>query len=86
MPRANLDRWQEDVDLERVRASPRSIAAGWLVVGLVATLMSVGPVAACAFRATMTDAGHELAVVRHHLAAADHALVRSLAISAAWSG
>jgi hypothetical protein len=71
MPRANLDRWQEDVDLERMRASPRSIAAGWIVVGLVAALMSAGPAAVCAFEAAMTDARHELAVVRHHLVAID---------------
>jgi hypothetical protein len=37
------ERWTDDLDLDRVRATPRGILGGWLIVAAIAGLMLVGP-------------------------------------------
>jgi hypothetical protein len=42
-PRGQHESWRDDVDLARVAADPRSIAAGWLVVFIMIALGTIGP-------------------------------------------
>jgi hypothetical protein len=35
--------WRDEVDLARLSADPRSVAAGWLVVSVMIALGTVGP-------------------------------------------
>jgi hypothetical protein len=37
------ERWTDDADLDRMQATPRGVAGGWLVVILIAGLMLVVP-------------------------------------------
>ena len=62
------ERWPEDVDVDRVRASPRCIAAGWVVVAVFACLMSIGSATVESVDVVMRDVKQDVAKVEHRLA------------------
>jgi hypothetical protein len=60
--------WLRDIDIDRVRAAPRSIAGGWAVVAVIAVLMLAGPPTICVVDAALVDAKQDVARVEHRLA------------------
>jgi hypothetical protein len=66
--RKDDESWPDDVDIDRVRAAPRSIAGGWAVVAVIALLMLAGPSAICAVDVALLDAKQDVAKVERRLA------------------
>jgi hypothetical protein len=68
MRKDESERWPEDVDFDRVRASPRGIAAGWIVVAIFAGLMSIGPATVSSVDVVLRDVKQDVVKVEHRLA------------------
>ena len=62
------ERWTEDVDVDRVRASPRSIAGGWAVVAMLGVAMLIGPPTIRAADVALMDAEQDVAKVELRVA------------------
>ncbi len=66
--RKDDESWSEDIDIDRVRAAPRSIAGGWIVVAVLTALMLAGPPTIGAVDVVLLDAKQDAARVEHRLA------------------
>jgi hypothetical protein len=60
--------WPEDVDVDRVRATPRSVVAGWAVVAIIAAVMTIGPPTVSAVDVALVDAKHDAVKIEHRMA------------------
>ena len=45
--------WQDDVDLGRIAAQPRCVAAAWMLAALIVVMAVVGPAAAALIEITL---------------------------------
>jgi hypothetical protein len=61
-------RWPDDRDLDRVRATPRGVVGGWLVVAAIAALIFVVPPTVNAADVALEHAKQNVQRVEHHLA------------------
>jgi hypothetical protein len=61
-------RWADDIDLDRVRATPRGIIGGWIVVAVVAALMTGVPPTVDALDDAVLAARHNATKVEQRLA------------------
>jgi hypothetical protein len=68
MRKDDFERWPEEIDVDRVKASPRSIAGGWAVVAIFTLLMLIGPPTVSAVDDAVTDAKQDVVKVEHRLA------------------
>ena len=66
----DIDTLPEDIDADRVRATGRGIAGGWVVVAAIAALMALLPPAVCAASVAFADARQEIAKVEQRVAQA----------------
>jgi hypothetical protein len=72
----DCERWPEDIDIDRVKASPRGIVGGWVVVAIIAALMLIGPPTKGAFDIALVGAKEDVVKVEHLFAqATPHFLV-----------
>jgi hypothetical protein len=65
--RRDDERWPDNIDVDRVRAAPRSIAGAWIVVGLIAVLMLVVPPSVEAVDVALNDVRHDVGKVEQRL-------------------
>jgi hypothetical protein len=65
--RRDDERWPDNIDVDRVRAAPRSIAGAWIVVGLIAVLMLVVPPSVEAMDVALDDVRQDVAKVEQRL-------------------
>jgi hypothetical protein len=65
--RRDDERWPDNIDVDRVRAAPRSIAGAWIVVGLIAVLMLVVPPSVEAVDVALDDVRQDVAKVEQRL-------------------
>jgi hypothetical protein len=63
----DVERLPDDVDIDRVRATPRGIAGGWIVVAAIALLMATVPPAICLADTAVADARQKVTKVEHRL-------------------
>lgn len=68
MRKDKSDRWLDDVDADRVRATRGGIAGGWLVVAALAALMLIVPPTINAAEMGLFDAKQQVAKVEQRLA------------------
>ena len=66
--RKDDEHWPEEIDVERVRAAPRSIAGAWIVAGLFALLMLVVPPSVQAVDVALDGVRLDVAKVEHRVA------------------
>ena len=74
MRRDNDERWPDDIDLDRVRATPRGVLGGWLVVAAIAVLMLGVP-------PTVSTADVALVHAKQNVEKVEHQLAQSLRLS-----
>jgi hypothetical protein len=65
--RKDDERWPDEIDVDRVRAAPRSIAGAWIVAGLFAVLMLVVPPSVEAVDVALDDVRQDVAKVERHI-------------------
>lgn len=68
MRKDDFERWPEDFDIDRVKASPRGIAGGWAVVAILAVAMLIGPPTVSAVDVALRDVKQDVVKVEHRLA------------------
>jgi hypothetical protein len=68
MRRDDDQRWSEDVDLDRVCATPRGVFGGWIVVAAIVALMLVVPPTVDAADEALDSAKQHVEKVEHKLA------------------
>ena len=66
--RRDNEGWPEEIDVERVRAAPHSIAGAWIVAGLFALLMLVVPPSVQAVDVALDGVRLDVAKVEHRVA------------------
>jgi len=66
--RRDHERWPEEIDVDRVRAAPRSIAGAWIVVGLFGALMVLVPPSVEAVDVALDGVRLDVAKVEHRVA------------------
>ena len=62
------ERWPDDMDLDRIRATPRGVFGGWLVVGAIMALMLAVPPAVSTADIAVAHAKQNVEKVEHRLA------------------
>lgn len=68
MRKGEYDRWPDDVDIDRVRAAPRSVAGAWLTAAMIAVLMLIVPSTVSTVDVALRDATQKVAKAGQQLA------------------
>jgi hypothetical protein len=68
MRKDEYDRWPDDVDLDRVRAAPGSVAGAWVAAAMVAALMLVVPSTVSTVDVALRDTTQKVARAGQQLA------------------